>query len=338
MIFQVFLLVVGFTILVKGADYLVSGSSAIAKKFNISELVIGLTIVAFGTSMPELVVNVVASLQGASQLAIGNILGSNVSNILLVLGVTAVIYPLTVKKTTIIGEIPFALFAVFILALLLNDSIFGFSSRVSGLDLADGLILLIFFAIFIYYTFTISQPDKRHTPNFIKKFLSLNEKLDHTKFGGDQFKEMTYRMSAILIIIGLAGLTLGGKLIVDSAVYIASFFGMSEFAIGVTVVAIGTSLPELVTSVVAATKKKSDIAIGNIVGSNIFNILWILGISALIRPVIFDFRNNIDLTFNFGATLLLLIGLFFSKSHTLGRIWGVVFIALYIIYIFIQFV
>ncbi|NCT55329.1 calcium/sodium antiporter [bacterium] len=340
MLLTILTLLLGFVLLIGGANYLVNGSSAIAKKLGISELVIGLTVVAFGTSMPELVVNIIASFEGASQIAIGNVLGSNVSNIFLVLGVTALIYPLTIKKTTVIGEIPFALFTVLLLFVLANDSLLRFKNGNGvGIDRADGLILILVFSVFLYYTFAISRSSNKNTPNFIKRFLSLN---------GDTAKQLiedvlnvkkvSYSKSAGLILLGLCGLTLGGKIIVDGAVSISQSLGLSQFAIGVTVVAVGTSLPELVTGVVAALKKKSDIAIGNIVGSNIFNILWILGLTSIINPLPFDLKNNLDIGFNFLATLLLMLGLMLSKKHILGRVWGAVFLVSYVVYITLQFI
>lgn len=330
-------LITGFVFLIKGADLLVSGASAIAKKYRVSELVIGLTIVAFGTSMPELIVNLIASVQNSPGLAIGNVLGSNISNILLVLGATAIIYPLTVKRTTVLGEIPFALFTVALLAFLVNDSVFRGSA--SSLDLADGVILLLTFTVFIYYTFTISQPDKKITPDFLKKFLALNGN-DETPFNSTDniVKDLSYPKSIIFVIFGLLGLTFGGKLIVDNAIYFAAIFGLSEFVIGVTVVAVGTSLPELVTSVISATKQKSDIAVGNIVGSNIFNVLWILGLSSVITEIPFDVVNNLDIGFTFLASLLLLMFVALGKVHKLTRWEGALFVILYFIYIGIQFI
>lgn len=337
MIISTVFLIIGFIFLIKGADFLVSGASAIAKKYHVSELVIGLTIVAFGTSMPELVVNLLASVQNSPGLAIGNVLGSNISNIFLVLGATAIIYPLTVKKTTVLGEMPFSLFTVVLFAILVNDSVFR--GKISSLDLTDGILLLLVFTVFIYYTFTISQPDRKRTPAFLKKFFALNGN-DETPFDSDDdiIKDLSYVKSIAYVILGLIGLTYGGNLIVGNAVQIAKSLGLSEFVIGVTIVAIGTSLPELVTSVVAATKKKADIAVGNIVGSNIFNILWILGISSVITEIPFDSQNNVDIGFAFLASLLLLVFVALGKDHKLTRLEGGVFVLLYFVYIGLQFV
>ncbi|HMS91492.1 MAG TPA: calcium/sodium antiporter, partial [Candidatus Absconditabacterales bacterium] len=268
------LFVIGFVFLIKGADMLVEGASSVAKKFHISDLVIGLTIVAIGTSAPELVVNIMASIKGSAGIAIGNVLGSNIANILLILGVSAITYPITVKKATTFKEIPFSLLAVLVLGFVANDAIIDGASF-SGITRIDGLVLLSFFAIFMYYVFGISR-----TENDLPEEVTV--------------KKMSGWKSIIFIIIGLIGLTLGGQWIVDGAIQIAKIFGVSETVIGLTIVAVGTSLPELATCVVAAMKKKSDIAIGNIIGSNIFNIFWILGLSAIISPLPFNIGLDRD--------------------------------------------
>jgi cation:H+ antiporter len=305
------LFIVGFYILIKGADLLVDGASSIAKRFGISAIVIGLTIVAFGTSMPELIVNIFASIQDNTEIAIGNILGSNIANILLILGVSALIYPLAVKKNTTWKEIPLALLAVIALALMANDRLVdGFNF--SLLTRIDGLILLSFFAIFLYYTHGISKGSKEETNNIKERRLST---------------------SILMIISGLACLTIGGKWIVDGAVSIAASLGISQALIGLTIVAIGTSLPELATSAVAAYKKKADIAVGNIVGSNIFNIFWILGLSATIKPLPFTPALNFDILMTVIATLLLFSAMFIGKKRILERWQGIGFIIIYLCYI-----
>lgn len=306
------LFILGFVVLIKGADLLVDGSSSIAKKFKISPLVIGLTIVAFGTSAPELVVNIFASAAGNTEIAIGNILGSNIANILLILGISATIYPLVSKKSTVWKEIPLCLLAVLVLGALANDGLIdkvGFSN----LGRIDGFILLSFFAIFLYYTFGIARVSK-----------------DADDF---QIKQLTIKKSILFIILGLIGLVLGGQWIVDGAVKIAEYFGISQSLIGLTIVAIGTSLPELATSAIAAFKKQTDIAIGNVVGSNIFNIFWILGISAFIRPLPFNPDSNIDILVTIGATIILFIIMFVGKKRIIERWQGGLMIILYITYI-----
>ncbi len=313
MILTYILLPVGFVFLIKGAGFLVDGASSIAKRLGISTLVIGLTIVAFGTSMPELIVNIFASVNGNTDIAIGNILGSNIANILLILGISAVIFPLAVKRSTVWKEIPLALLAVVLVGLMANDALIDGGSF-SGLTRIDGLVLIAFFILFLYYTFGIG-----HT-----------EEVDKTTVLVHRY---SLARSILMIGVGLVGLTLGGKWIVDAAVALATGLGVSQALIGLTVVAIGTSLPELATSAVAAYKKDTDIAVGNIVGSNIFNIFWILGVSATINPLPFSQLLMRDVVMTIIATLLLFVAMFIGKRHTLERWQGVGFILLYIGYI-----
>ncbi|MDD5103849.1 MAG: calcium/sodium antiporter [Candidatus Peribacteraceae bacterium] len=284
MLFAVLFLIIGFVLLVKGADWLVDGASAIAKRFGISDLAIGLTIVAFGTSAPELIVNIVASAQGNSDIAIGNVLGSNIANILLILGVSAMIAPVVVQRSTVRKEIPFSLLAAVLLFVMANDALVDGYTH-SELSRSDGLALLGFFILFLAYTAGL--------------------KLESSKGLSDGKKPPSAPISFLLILLGLVGLVAGGKLTVDSAVVIARSLGMSEALIGLTIIAVGTSLPELATSAVAAMKKKADIAVGNIVGSNIFNIFLILGVSATIRPLPFPPASNADLLMVIIATILL---------------------------------
>lgn len=305
------LFVIGFFILIKGADLLVDGASSIAHRFKISPLVIGLTIVAFGTSMPELVVNIFASISGNSEIAIGNILGSNIANILLILGISAAIYPLATKRNTVWKEIPLCLLATLVLGVMANDILID-GSGLSVLSRIDGFILIAFFIIFLYYTFGIAKVGNGDSDVQIKKY-GLGK-------------------SALFILLGLAGLVLGGQWIVDGAVKIAEYFGISQSLIGLTVVAIGTSLPELATSAIAAYKKQTDIAIGNVVGSNIFNIFWILGLSSTIRPLPFNPAANVDILTTIGATLILFLLMFIGKRHVIERWQGALMVILYFIY------
>jgi len=306
------LFIIGFFLLIKGADFLVDGSASIAKKLKISGIVIGLTIVAFGTSAPEFIVNIFASAQGNTEIAIGNILGSNIANILLILGISAIIYPITAKKNTVLKEIPLSLLAAVVLGLMANDIIID-GADFSGITKIDGFILLSFFIIFLYYTFGITKSDKDIVEEEIKIF--------------SHFK------SVIFIILGLAGLAIGGKWIVDGAVQIAEFFNISQSLIGLTIVAVGTSLPELATSAVAAYKKQSDIAIGNVVGSNIFNIFWILGVSAVIRPLPFNTSSNGDITMTIFASIVLFLVMFIGKKRVIERWQGVFMVTTYASYI-----
>jgi len=298
----------GFIALIKGADLLVDSASSLANRLGISALVIGLTVVAFGTSAPELAVNILASLSNSTDIAIGNILGSNIVNILLILGVSAIFYPLAVQKGTVWKEIPFALLAVVVLGFLVAD--FEVSRN-------DGLVLIFFFAAFIIYIYRLTRREK-----------STNTILADSKNGVSQSLVKSWTM----VIIGMVGLVVGGKWIVDGAVAFAAGFGVSEALIGLTIVAIGTSLPEMATSIVAAYKKNVDIAVGNIVGSNIFNIFWILGVSSIIQPLPFSSGLTTDLKVTFVVTLALFLALFVGKKYILERWQGVAFVILYIFY------
>lgn len=278
-------LIGGFILLIKGADWLVEGASSIAKRMGLSDLMIGLTVVSFGTSAPELIVNIVASFQGSADIAIGNIVGSNISNTMLILGITALITPLAVQKSTVLKEIPFMLLASITLLIMANDMIVDGYVQ-SELSRSDGIAFIGFFIIFLYYTFGI-----RHN--------GLAEKNGHSK------PTMTLSKAWMLFSAGLICLGAGGNLAVEGAKAIAAMLGLSEALIGLTIIALGTSLPELAASIVAARKGKADIAIGNIVGSNIFNIFWILGISAIIKPLPFQPALNTDLLVVVGSTALL---------------------------------
>jgi len=313
MFFSIIFLVVGLVLLVYGADSLVRGASSVAKKVGLSDLFIGLTVVAFGTSLPELTANIFATLRGSFDIAVGNIVGSNIANILLVLGVAAVIYPLAVHKSTVSRQIPYNLLAIFVLFILANDTLL-IASPQSLISRVDGLIMIIMFGIFLYYTF-------------------INSRVS----GGDQedikVKRYSYATSLGLVIGGIVMLTLGGRWVVDGAVAIAEIFGISQALIGLTIIAVGTSLPELFTSAIAAFKKNSDIAIGNIIGSNIFNIFWVLGVSSLIRPLVFSTLLNYDILIFAGASTILLLFMFVGKRNVLQRWQGAVLIILYVIYI-----
>lgn len=308
------LLVLGFIILIKGADWLVAGASSVARRLGVSALVVGLTVVAFGTSTPELVVSLLASLNGNTDIAIGNVIGSNIANILLILGVAALIYPLSVARSTVWKEIPFALLATFVVAVLAQDTLVDGAS-VSALTRGDGLILLSFFVVFLYYVFGIAK--------------------DSANTAHDEEGVITHSWlySLGLIFAGLTGLVVGGKWVVDGAVAFATALGVSETLIGLTIVAVGTSLPELATSAVAAYRKNVDIAVGNVVGSNIFNIFWILGVSAVITPLPLSPVLAQDILVAVMATLLLFGTLFVGRRHELERWQGGIFVASYIAYI-----
>lgn len=309
------LFAIGFVLLIKGADWLVEGSSSIAKRYNISDFVIGLTIVSMGTSMPELLVNVMASFSGNAEIAIGNIIGSNISNILLILGVSALIYPLAINRATVFAEIPYSLLAIFVLAFLANASVEGDNSAALLISRFDGAILLFFFVLFILYVIRVSKDGKT----------DLIE-------SDTEIEEMPIAKSITLVIVGCIGLFLGGKWVVDGATEIALIFNLSKEFIGLTVVAIGTSLPELVTSAMAAYKKNTDIAVANVLGSNIFNLLWVLGISASIRPMLFNPIINADILVLILATVFIFIAMVIGKRNSLDRINGIFFLFVYVVY------
>lgn len=307
------LLIVGFFILIKGADLLVRGASSLARKFGVSDLVIGLTVVAFGTSSPELFVNLVASAKGNTDIAIGNILGSNIANVFLILGVSSMIYPLSVGKGTVWKEIPLSLLAACLLGILANDQWID-GAAVSVLSRIDGLVFSAFFIIFLYYSVSIA-----------KEIKGMEEQIPSKRLGTQK--------AAIFVILGLAGLALGGDWIVRGAVHAAKSFGMSESLVGLTIVAVGTSLPELATSAVAAHRKNVEIAVGNVVGSNIFNIFFVLSISSIVRPLPFNPVNNLDVGFAVLGSLLLFFGMFTGGKRTLDRWEGGVLLGAYAVYI-----
>ncbi|MFH1286262.1 MAG: calcium/sodium antiporter [Candidatus Magasanikbacteria bacterium] len=310
MIIPILLLIVGLVILVGGAEYLVRGASSMAKRLGISTIVIGLTIVAFGTSAPELIVNILSAAKGATDLAVGNVVGSNLANILLILGIGATMAPLAVKKGTTFKEIPFALLAIVMVVIMGNDVFFdGVMSN--SLSRIDGIILLSFFVIFIYYTYGISKVEGE----------------------AENITLYPWSTSISMLVIGIAGLTVGGKVIVDSAITLATLAHLDEALIGLTIVAIGTSLPELATTIVAVKKKNVDLAIGNAIGSNIFNVFLVLGVSSTIRPLPFDVNVNTDVLFTTGATLLLFIWMFIGEKHKLQRWQGAIFLLIYVGYI-----
>ncbi|QQR83318.1 calcium/sodium antiporter [Candidatus Peregrinibacteria bacterium] len=305
------LFIFGFVLLIKGADWLVDGSGSIARRLGLSDLVIGLTIVSFGTSAPELLVNVIASIQGKADLGVGNILGSNISNILLILGISALIYPLKIQKTTTWKEVPLNFLSAIVLLVMANDIFLG-QSPIDLIGRGDGIILIGFFAVFMYYTFGIAKSE-------------TNEKAD--------YEVMPLGKALLYTAVGIVALAFGGQWVVDGAILIAESFGLSEALIGLTIVAVGTSLPELATSAVAAYKKQSDIAIGNVVGSNLFNIFWVLGLSAIIHPIPFNPVINTDLLIYIGVTLLLFLFSFVRKRYQLGRVEGGIFVAAYGAYV-----
>lgn len=311
MLLNLLLLIVGLALVVLGANWLTDGAASIAKRFNVSNLVIGLTIVAFGTSAPELTVSLTSALNGNADIAIGNVVGSNIFNILVILGITAMICPLAVSRSTVRVEIPLTILASLVLLFLGADQLFD--GEANKLSTGDGLTLLAFFLIFLFYTFSIAKSDPQAEE-------------------GTEVKVKKSYISILMIIVGLAALVGGGRLFVDASVSLARLLGMSESIIGLTLVAAGTSLPELATSLVAALKKQSDIAIGNVVGSSIFNIFFILGVSATITPIRTLGITILDYAVMIGAAVLLF---FFSRYYgrlTLKRWEGVLLLLLFVGY------
>jgi cation:H+ antiporter len=311
-----FLFVIGFVFLIKGADLLVDGASSIAKKLRISQIIIGLTVVSFGTSLPELLVNITASAKGNSEIAIGNIFGSNIANILLILGVSAIIKPLPITKNIYFSEIPFSLIATLLVGFLANASLMGnVNSQVLTLSRLDGGILIGFFVLFMGYIFVVFKSNRDDSNFHVEGKLHSNKK------------------SAIYILLGLIGLYFGGEWVVSGAIQMAESMGYSQTFIGLTVIAIGTSLPELFTSAVAAYKGNTDIAVGNVVGSNIFNLLWVLGVSALLNPLPFDVASNTDIMMIIFASALLLFAVAVGNRTRIVRWEGTLFVVVYVGYI-----
>lgn len=310
------LLIFGLSILILGADWLVKGASSIARSLGIPALVVGLTVVSFGTSAPELTVNLYSAFTGATDLAIGNIIGSNIANILLILGVTSLITPLRVQSSTVKWEIPLAVVATLLVYAMGRDMLLD-GAAADVITRTDGLALIGFFAVFLFYVFALAKSDA----------LAASPEKEA------QEKKLHPLLSVGFIVMGLAALICGGKVFVDNAVILARVIGLSEAVIGLTVVAVGTSLPELATSVVAALRRQIDIAVGNIVGSNIFNIFWILGATAVIAPLPASAGFGVDALVMVAATFALFFALFIGTRHQLDRWQGIVFILAYVGYV-----
>lgn len=306
-------LIAGFVFVVKGADWLITGASSLARRLRVSDYFIGLTVVAFGTSMPELSVNLYAGLTGSSDIAIGNIIGSNTFNIWVILGIAACIWPLAIAKSTVWKEIPFSLLAAVLLGAVANDALFEGAGH-STIGRIDAFVLVCLFIVFLYYLISgCRNNDGNGAP--------------------DETGVLDYRRTFIHIGAGLAGLVIGSRWVVDGAEYIALRLGVSETFIGLTIVGAGTSMPELATSVMAARRRNSDIAVGNIVGSNVFNVFFILGVTALIRPLPVDARANADMLVLIAASLLLFFFMFIGKRHLIDRWKGIAFLVMYAVYL-----
>lgn len=308
-------LVIGFLLLVKGADYFVEGASSIAKKLRIPTFVIGLTIVAFGTSAPELAVSISAALKGSNDIAIGNVVGSNIFNTLVVLGASAAITPIAVEKGIIKKDYPLSIFAAILLGVLSLDMIL-FKAPAMTISRVDEIILLVAFAFFMYTTVKAG----------LKQRAAANP--EHEEALANMY--MPAWKSILILVVGLVGIVIGGDLSVEGAKEIARAFGLSEALIGLTIVAFGTSLPELVTSIIAARKGESDIAVGNVIGSNIFNIFFILGVSATILPM------NVSSTYLYDIAVLVAVMVLsyipIAKTKKVSRGMGVTMVAAYLAY------
>jgi cation:H+ antiporter len=308
------LFVVGFVVLILGANWLVEGSVSLGIRANLSPLVIGLTVVAFGTSLPELVINIFASLKGSSDLAIGNILGSNIMNIFLILGVASLLMPLIVQRISVKRDLPVGLFATVLLGIMANGSLYGRENVITRLD---GLILLALFAFYLYLTLKKGQPLSVDMDAVPKEPYSLTKTI-------------------ILLLAGCAGLYFGGEWVSEGALQVAVVLGISESAIGLTIVAAATSLPELVTAIVAAIKRNIGIVMGNVLGSNIINIFVVLGVSAIIHPLDYNLKLNFDLLLVLLANIILLGLIFLGGGLRLSKIEGASMIVIYVIYIYIS--
>lgn len=305
MTLQIFLLIAGLVLILLGANYLVDGSSSIAKRFGISEFVIGLTIVGIGTSTPEMVVSFLSSFQGKADMAIGNVVGSNIFNTLMILGATALVAPLTITKSNLRKDIPINIGVTALLILLgMKYTIFGFGQN--QLSRADGLLLLALFAWYLWSSFK-------------------NDKVDDED-SGIEIKSIP--VSTLMIAGGLAGLIIGGRLFVNSATELAKMFGVSDKFIAITIMAAGTSMPELATCIVAAMKGRGQLALGNILGSNISNILLILGGAAVIHPLTFSGMTEVDLGVVLSGSILILLCAYLFKKKQLDRTEGIIFLIL----------
>ncbi|MFO7880919.1 MAG: calcium/sodium antiporter [Kosmotogaceae bacterium] len=316
MILNAILLLIGILLLVKGADYLVEGSAAISRKLGVSELFIGLTVVAFGTSAPELAVSINASVKGSGGIAIANVLGSNIANVALVMGFTAIISPISFRKSTFRSEIPFVILASISTGmLLLNDNY--------TLDRFEAVVLLAFFIIFMDYLLSMAKKDRKFQRDLVAQGV---DKEDLSRL------EKNTALAWISTIGGILAVVLGGNLVVNSGTFLAKTFGVSETLIGVTIIAVGTSLPELVTAITAIIKKSQDLAVGNILGSNVFNLLLVLGTASSIKTIQADRPVLIDIVV--ATALVILLPIFSFKRKKMGRVGGIILFSIYVFYIY----
>ena len=319
MVVNILLIALGFALLVKGADFLVDGASGVAKRFHIPEIIIGLTIVSIGTSMPELFVSITSAIDGYSDMAIGNVIGSNLCNLLLILGISAAINPIIFKKETKLIEIPICIGTSIVLLILANIG--------NSISRIDAIILIALFIAFICYTIMIAKKGE--------DFDEISE--EEKQRSAEEGKKRKIIVNIIYIIVGIIALKIGGDLVVEHSEKIAKMFNVSDKIIGLTIVAIGTSLPELVTSVTAALKKNSDIAIGNIIGSNIFNMLLIIGAAAAISPMNYNTSYNLQMGILIVATIVLGIFPYTDRKDEMTISNGITYLMLYALYMAMLF-
>ena len=310
MLIEVILLIVGFVVLIKGADFFVDGASNLARNFRVSKMLVGLTIVAFGTSAPEFAVSIKSMISGSGEIVLGNVIGSNILNILLILGCSALVHDLTVKNNTVKKELPITLLLTTLLIVLMSDKLL--TNQTNLLDRGDGITLVLFFLVFIYYLFSMMRNKKDNNPDDDEEIYKLPKSIIYT-------------------LLGLVAIILGSNLVVDSASNIAKMLGVSERIIGLTIIALGTSLPELVTSVTATKKGEYDIAIGNVVGSNIFNIGLVLGIPiSIFGGIQVGTFSSIDLIFFFLAAFMLFI--FSANDYKIRKLEGIILLLMFAVY------
>ncbi len=312
MLIDILFLIMGLALILGGASQLTDGAASVARRLGISELTVGLTVVAFGTSAPELVISLLAALDGNAAMAIGNVVGSNIFNILMILGVTALVRPIVVERNVMSMEIPMVVLSSVVMLMLGNEVMLD-GAPANVVSRTDGIMLLVFFLLFMRYTLATAKNST-------------------TSPEAEPIKEMPAWRSALAIIGGLAALIFGGDLFVDGATGLARTIGMSDAVIGLTIVAAGTSLPELATSVAAALKGRPGIAIGNVIGSNIFNILMVLGVSATITPLPFGSIGNFDLLTLLGASLMFLLFARIIGTRTITRTEGLFMVLCYVAY------
>ncbi|MCI8309760.1 MAG: calcium/sodium antiporter [Clostridia bacterium] len=310
MIKMIILIILGFVFLIKGADFLVNGASGIARKFGIPEMIVGLTIVSIGTSMPELFVSVTSSLKGFSDVSIGNVIGSNLCNLLLILGITTCIRSIKFQKNTKFIDIPFLIVITFLFFILAQDG---------KISTVDAIILIVLFIIFILYTIISAKKQKENDDEYTLEMILKDKSISIIK-------------CLFQIVIGIVALKFGGDFVVENSTKIAKIIGISDKLISVTIIAIGTSLPELVTSVFAAIKGNTDMAIGNIIGSNIFNLLLIIGVSATINEITFNLSYNLDLIILFFSTVILFIIPYMGKKEYMTKWGGLTYLCMYTAY------